>query len=214
MKKFSVALLALVAAVAMSPSVWADNVSYTVTTSGATGSGEAQLNLILDVNSSGVVQGIGSGSWVEFNGGSDQFAINGLVTGETLYQEHGPLPINTGAGKWGGTPGTFDQTLSTKGLPLDAYGLALTLANGGELQVYITNNPNNPENYGLWIIDESYNSFTGAYTNDTYAEPVSDLNPPAPNPPAVTPEPGTLGLFGTGLLGLAGLLRSKFMGSR
>jgi hypothetical protein len=33
-------------------------------------------------------------------------------------------------------------------------------------------------------------------------------------PPVVTPEPGTLGLFGTGLLGLAGLVRFKFMKSR
>jgi hypothetical protein len=33
-------------------------------------------------------------------------------------------------------------------------------------------------------------------------------------PPVVTPEPGTLGLFGTGLLGLAGLLRFKFMKSK
>jgi hypothetical protein len=30
------------------------------------------------------------------------------------------------------------------------------------------------------------------------------------NPPSGTPEPGTLTLFGTGLLGLAGLVRRKF----
>jgi hypothetical protein len=38
-------------------------------------------------------------------------------------------------------------------------------------------------------------------------EIIYDYNPPAPP----VPEPGTLGLFGTGLLGLAGLLRHKFM---
>jgi hypothetical protein len=30
----------------------------------------------------------------------------------------------------------------------------------------------------------------------------------------ITPEPGTLTLFGTGLLGLAGMLRRKFMQAR
>ncbi|MGA2887081.1 MAG: choice-of-anchor E domain-containing protein [Terracidiphilus sp.] len=37
---------------------------------------------------------------------------------------------------------------------------------------------------------------------------------PDDQPPAVAPEPGTLGMFGTGLLGLAALLRRKFIHSR
>jgi hypothetical protein len=37
---------------------------------------------------------------------------------------------------------------------------------------------------------------------------------PGDQPPTVAPEPGTLGLFGTGLLGLAALLRRKFVHSR
>jgi hypothetical protein len=36
--------------------------------------------------------------------------------------------------------------------------------------------------------------------------------PPPPPPTGVTPEPGTLGLFGTGLVGFAGLFRRKFLG--
>jgi hypothetical protein len=48
-------------------------------------------------------------------------------------------------------------------------------------------------------------TLAGADVNITY-----DYTPP----PSDTPEPGTLTLFGTGLLGLAGMLRRKYMLSR
>ena len=51
-------------------------------------------------------------------------------------------------------------------------------------------------------LSTSQNTTAGADITVTY-----DYTPPGP--PAV-PEPGTLSLFGTGLLGLAGMLRSKF----
>jgi hypothetical protein len=69
---------------------------------------------------------------------------------------------------------------------------------------------------------------TSTYTSDTYTggnltpgqttdvggtiTVTYDYTPNGPSP--VVPEPGTLGLFGTGLLGLAGLLRFKFLQSR
>jgi len=48
-------------------------------------------------------------------------------------------------------------------------------------------------------------TFAGASNNYIF-----DVNTEAPPPPPGVPEPGTLSMFGTGLLGLAGMLRSRF----
>jgi hypothetical protein len=60
-------------------------------------------------------------------------------------------------------------------------------------------------------IDETGGGFTASQITDPGVDVQITYDYTPPLPPSSTPEPGTLTLFGTGLLGLAGMLRHKFM---
>jgi choice-of-anchor A domain-containing protein len=87
------------------------------------------------------------------------------------------------------------QSQSGNGTQLDGFILApyATLEGGGDVggTIWVGSDASSGELH--------YTEFTG------------DSTPPSPHPPSiVTPEPGTLGLLGTGVLMLAGLVRRRF----
>jgi hypothetical protein len=189
MKKFSVALIALAIVLAIAPVAKADSIN--LATVGAVGSGAASFDLNFSL-SGGVVQT--ASGYVTFNpgAGSTTVAITGLVTGVSFAQQYGlSNPGNTGG---------YDQQLSLTFPYLDSLGLALTLAGGDQLKIWVY--PTSGDTATLRVQDVD-----PAGDQNTYHESATDLI-------TYTPEPGSLVLFGTGLIGFAGLLRRKYMVSR
>jgi hypothetical protein len=212
MKKLSIALFVLIAALIISPVALADTVNlYTV---GDNGAGNASMSLYLTV-ASGVVTGA-SGT-ITFGGHLTE-TVNGLVSTGTSssylpYPNTSGLTYDEAYGNHNLGPGTtyaggYDQKISGIAPFVDTYGLALTLTPlagntyGDEVQIWAYTHLNVLDQLVtlIYVEEESVNN-SGSYTVSTYQDAPSSF---------FTPEPGTLTLFGTGLLGLAGILRFKF----
>jgi len=134
-------------------------------------------------NGSGVINATanGGGIWTmtSMSGTSGGVAINGL------------LPINTYPFSLGLNdnllyyPAVIQPTDAGPGY-LDIDGFSYSLANGGSINIYYgVFGDNDPEVYNL----------------------ISGVAPP--NPAALTPEPGSLALAATGMLGLVGLTMAR-----
>jgi hypothetical protein len=214
MKRLTSVLLALAISLILAPAAQADPIAssdnYTLglNTVGATAGGQASILLYLLEDSSGNVTSA-SGTVTFYTKitvnhvtqiVTDTEDITGLVTGKTYEELYGVKNTGTGTTVAGG----FDQKNSTISPYLDSYGLALTLGNGDDLQIWTYTNLGTEL---LYVDDETWDSAGESYTRSTFSEPTSDLH-------EFAPEPGTLTLFGTGLLGLAGLVRRKYAQSR
>lgn len=182
-----------------------------------------------DILNSMVITLYGSGSviftaeLVEYGGSGGSLTINSLTTNVTLTASGVTTPVNLNlTGTY--TPGS-PIVITTPGLPgeITTPSTAIPLGNIGSGPI---TNPTDLANFtGTGVaslllsglapvtysgsVSDGYLAATGGTTLAGSGATVLYNFSSQPPPPGV-PEPGTLGLLGTGLLGLAGMLRNRF----
>jgi len=224
MKKFSVALIALATILAIAPAAYADTIAFNVTGTGTQTTNTASVSF--QVSGSQQTTGPYAGDYLitGLTGGTatingSTFSIVSLITSSTVASNGSGTPLLSGY-FWGPTdpnvltdvgttsgPGDFDNEIITvAGSPvtytLDNQGLAFLLSNGEDLQIFVAYNKGTKINDVVITEDATDGSAS------TYVSAATNLNI------TPSPEPGSLVLFGTGLIGFAGLLRRKYMVSR
>jgi hypothetical protein len=248
MKRFSIALIGLVTALAICPSVlFADNITIsfasgtdnglTTTVTAVPGSisfteNQASLNGLggaLTFNDGGAIYvlntGVGSGAQVLIStGAASSYLTSGSGSGRTLTAVYGPeadnvidVEVDSSSCTGGAHPGVCFMGDENQGDYVartgstGSFGSALfdptyvspyILAKLGDTGQYLVTN-SGADSFGTRT--NSFFPATGNITSDT-----GPLNNGEIDFQTQLPEPGTLVLFGTGLLGLAGMLRSKF----
>lgn len=183
MKIQSLALFVLAAALAISPAARADSFDFTFTDAGG-------------VSGSGTLFGTfeGPGVWLLTSGsGTFDDGTTGLLPIDLVANPNGPDNSSLS------TSGLFayDDLLTPWGAPaqvLTINGLDFTF-NSSELNLYQTGG--GPGTDG-WFEDNLSGDTTGTFTITSM-----DILP------SESPEPGSLVLFGTGLIGLAGAVMRK-----
>jgi hypothetical protein len=134
-------------------------------------------------------------------GSSPGSVVHGSVTGGLSINAGQTLtdpPTNMGPYTLGGSLASETITNPTSLALFEGDGnLDFVMSTGSNFQL----TTNGADDLTATIVTDAGGSITVTY----------DYTPPGP---PVIPEPGTLSLFGTGLLGLAGMLRFRFMNSR
>jgi hypothetical protein len=130
------------------------------------------------------------------------------LTGTTLSGFSGPQLTNTGAGQEDGF-GNFNQTFDEfDGFTWALNTISFTVTNNSGIwltvgDVLTGNNDTNLVAAHVGICNVSPCTFTGgSFLNTGYASESGAINIP-------TPEPSSLALFGTGIIGVAGVMRRK-----
>ena len=194
MKRITVILSILVFALATTGLAMADAFTFSFSGGGQAGSGT-----VFDANE-------GGGVWSITNaiGTIDGSAVTGVAP--CVYPATcGPI----------GTGTTWDNVLyypaavtfpNTGPANVDWQGLLFTLANGDFLNLYYYDNQSQGADicgglgYCASLLDANGNPISAGVVSATFA------------PVPTTPEPSSLVLFGSGILGLAGILRRKLIG--
>jgi hypothetical protein len=196
MKNLGLSLLALATALAISPAAMANTINLAVIGTGVNGFATDSVSVLLnatpgpgsDLTAVGATTGTAT---FYFNGVEyAQYTVVSVISSGNLIDNLGYG--QTTAGNFSG-PGTYDDLLLPTGNPIyytvDSYGIALLLSNGDDLQIYV-------------YAGEPYTALLGPGNGNpvvqTFDTPGLQIGE--------TPEPGSLLLLGTGLLGLAGLV--------
>jgi hypothetical protein len=202
MKKLTVALLALAAALAITPSAFADPINGSIIIAG---NSETWSDISVSFPPSSPTAGAATGDFMTalpgaVTPGTDPVTIDVHTFGNTITFAIPDVLVWT----------VYDTTTNTATFtitgPLDVVtDTAGVLYITGTGNLTLTGYDTTPADFSFTATDPNYNHY-GILGGDTYNFDVYTTSP--------IPEPGTLGLFGTGLIGLIGALRYKFLKSR
>jgi hypothetical protein len=207
MKKFSLAFLALAAALAITPAALADSWTFTINGGGFT----SDLTLTGSQVAPGVFT-IATVSGTFWN--SDVGTVSSTNNAFTVI----PLtsPVSPSGTSYADGYGFLYDNLLFPGDPHDKYSTGNGVLDWGGLLLSVAGDVDGSNNYILNIFSSSIGGpgnngdFYWADNYHAYANiPIGDLDVPNVKYSSLTPEPGSLFLLGTGLLGLAVILFRK-----
>jgi hypothetical protein len=162
-------------------------------------------------------------SMVGNNGASDIVIVavfNGSVAGSLNnmnFTQIASFPLGGVLGS-GNSLGAYGTTLAALGITPSqnlSYGfvdLGQGVGKGGSLLVNVSGLPSGTALYGVALNSVQVCTGHGPSKVWSWQTEITDItaNSEAGMTKAVVPEPGTLSLFGTGLIGLAGIIRRRF----